>query len=145
MARKVLKPRVKLTPELWGKLQSWVGKSKTPPRNTQIAIFLGISEKTLYTWADANKDLKTLLDEVQTKRLDYETKQLIAGKMAPNVWKLLAEYNHKIITGYQAQLLDIKRQELKLKGSAQEAGDGAPPIQINFDVVTERTVEAGNV
>lgn len=143
MARKVLKPRVKLTPELWGKLESWLNKQKTPPRGTQIAIFLGISQATLYNWADANKDLRTLLDQVQTKRLDYETAQLIAGKMPPNVWRLLAEFNHKLITGYQEKILEIKRQELKLKTAEIDTEQTAQPIHINFEVRTER--EEGGV
>lgn len=138
MAKKALKARVKLTPELWGKLESYVLKAKTPLLNTQVAVFLGISIATLYNWAEGNKELKQLLELNQTKRLDYETRQLVAGKMPPNVWKLLAEFNHKMVTGYQQQLLDLKRAEQQ----AQQGTQAVPPptLQMNFEVLPPQSI-----
>lgn len=147
MAKKALKARVKLTPELWGNLLSWLGKQKTPPRQAQIAIFLGISHRTLTDWQRSNADLADLLDKVDTQRGDWETKQALAGKIPFNVWRFLQEVNHGALTEWQRQLLEIKRQELKLKTSVTESGtEGSQPIQINFEVKTSRDgTEQGSV
>lgn len=84
---------------------------------------------------------------MDTQRGDWETKQALAGKIPFNVWRFLQEVNHGALTEWQRQLLEIKRQELKLKTSATESGtEGSQPIQINFEVKTSRDgTEQGSV
>lgn len=130
----------KWTNEITEKVKSYIASQGVPPRSTQIAVHIGVSEPTLFAWAAKHKDLAEILGVNKTARLDYETEQLIAGKIQPHVYKLLAEYNHGLISEYQRQVLEIKRQELAAKiASGNVVQDNPQPIQIQFAIKSERS------
>lgn len=64
------------------------------PTIVGFSIYLGVSEKTLYNWADENNDFREALDRIKIEQKQRLINMGLSGEYNATIAKLMLSHNH---------------------------------------------------
>lgn len=131
------------TPRLKKELIEWLNQGQAKS-NLEIAIWLEISERTLYTWKNDHADFADIIEYAKTKRKQLEIERFQRGETSPQWFDFTMRCQYGEMDECQRVNLELKRRELDAKIAANNFGTSdSKPINISFSIKSNDEIEAG--